>query len=346
MFDALTDVPGLKVGHWTDRVAATGCTVVLSARGAVAGVDVQGAVPGTRETDLLNPICEVEHVHAIVLSGGGAYGLAAADGVMSWLEKRGVGRDTGVGKMPIVPAAALFDLGIGRSDVRPGATAGFMACEKAGGGKFEQGSIGAGTGAAVGKVLGFANATKGGLGTSSRLLNDEVIVAALVVVNAFGEVFDPGQQEVIAGARLAGGGFADPAAGIGRLSGRAAASLAGTNTTLAVIATNAALSKGQATQVSQMAQAGLARTIRPVHSSFDGDVVFTLSYGEYDASVGQIGEQAAEVLADAVVSAIWSAEAMAGLPSARTLMLQRRRSLVEASVIEQSSQFYEERDAA
>ena len=344
MFNALTDVPGLKVGHWTDRSAATGCTVVLCTRGAVAGVDVQGVAPGTRDIGLLNPLCEVDRVNGIVLAGGAAYGLAAADGVMNWLEKRGVGRDMGVGRIPIVPAASLYDLQLGRADVRPGVTSGYVACDKATGGRFDQGSVGAGTGAAVGKALGATWATKSGLGSASHALNDEVVVAALVVVNAFGAVYDPQRQTLIAGARLSSGGFADTAAGLNNITASQAAGLAGTSTTLAVVATNAALSKGEATQVSQTAQKGFARTIQPIHPSFDGSVIFGLSYGEREARVADVAEVAAQVVAEAVVAAIWAADAIAELPSARTLQTHYRRSILE--VASPRLELYEERDAA
>jgi L-aminopeptidase/D-esterase-like protein len=313
----LTDVPGLKVGHWTNLEAATGCTVVLCPDGAVAGVDVRGTAPGTRETDLLNPICLVERVQAILLSGGSAFGLAAADGVMRWLEERGFGFETGVARVPIVPAAILFDLGVGRSDVRPDATAGYAACEAATMTPQAQGNVGAGTGASVGKILGFRQATKTGLGTASQRLGDQLIVAALVAVNAFGDVYDPQTQRIIAGVRSPAGGYANTVEIMIALAGQEPANFRlGTNTTLAVVATNAQLSKNEATKMAQMAQAGLARTLRPSHTHLDGDTIFALSYGRQKADINLLGTVAADVLAEAVVLAVKTAEPLAGLPSA------------------------------
>ena len=320
MLNAITDIPGLKVGHWTNLEAATGCTVVLCPEGAVAGVDVRGTAPGTRETDLLDPVCMVDKVHAILIGGGSAYGLAAADGVMRWLERQGYGFDVGVAKVPIVPAAILLDLALGRADVRPDAAAGYAACEAASEGPVAEGNVGAGTGASCGKVLGFSQATKAGLGTASQALESGVFVAALVAVNAVGDVIDPHNQQIIAGARKTTGGFADSVEVLKNMSQQPSADLsAGSNTTLAVIATNAKLTKNGATKVAQMAHDGLARTIRPVHTHFDGDTIFALSYGDKAAELNLVGILAAEVLAKAVVSAITAAEPLGGLPAARTL---------------------------
>jgi L-aminopeptidase/D-esterase-like protein len=283
----------------------------------VAGVDVRGTAPGTRETDLLNPICLVERVQAILLSGGSAFGLAAADGVMRWLEERGFGFETGVARVPIVPAAILFDLGVGRSDVRPDATAGYAACEAATMTPQAQGNVGAGTGASVGKILGFRQATKTGLGTASQRLGDQLIVAALVAVNAFGDVYDPQTQRIIAGVRSPAGGYANTVEIMIALAGQEPANFRpGTNTTLAVVATNAQLSKNEATKMAQMAQAGLARTLRPSHTHLDGDTIFALSYGRQKADINLLGTVAADVLAEAVVLAVKTAEPLAGLPSA------------------------------
>ncbi|MEP7198613.1 MAG: P1 family peptidase, partial [Chloroflexota bacterium] len=268
MFNSITDIPGLNVGHWTNLDAATGCTVVLCPQGAVAGVDVRGGAPGTRETDLLDPTCTVEQVHAIVLSGGSAFGLAAADGVMRWLEERGIGYDVGVAKVPIVPAAILFDLGIGSARVRPTAADGYAACEAATAVAVAQGNVGAGTGATVGKMRGMKQAMKGGLGCASRQIEGEVIVAALVVVNAVGDVVDPRAGQIIAGARNAdSNGFVNEDTIRDAVSSIAPL----TNTTLAVVATNAAITKSGATKIAQMAHDGLARAIRPAHTAMDGD---------------------------------------------------------------------------
>jgi L-aminopeptidase/D-esterase-like protein len=326
--NGLTDVPGLKVGHWTNLEAATGCTVVLCPEGAVAGVDVRGTAPGTRETDLLDPVCLVEKVNAILIGGGSAFGLAAADGVMRWLEERGYGFDVRVAKVPIVPAAILFDLGLGRADVRPDGAAGYAACEAASDGPVEQGNVGAGTGATAGKTLGFGRATKTGLGTASKLIAGETVVAALVAVNAYGDVYDPQQQKVIAGARGLDGKFIDSVQFAAGRIGQTFARLAGTNTTLAVVATNVKLTKSEATKVAQMAQDGLARAIRPAHTHFDGDTIFALSYGDKTADLSLIGALAADALAEAVVAAAMRAEPLGGLPSARQLISVNQETLL------------------
>ncbi len=317
MNKTLTDIPGLKVGHWTNLEAATGCSVVLCPAGAVAGVDVRGTAPGTRETDLLNPVCMVEHVHAVLIGGGSAFGLAAADGVMRWLEEHGYGFDVGIAKVPIVPAAILFDLSLGRSDVRPDAAAGYLACEAATDGPVMQGNVGAGTGASSGKSLGFRQATKTGLGTASRQILAGTFVAALVAVNAVGDVYDPGTQQIIAGARNANGRFAGSVEVL-KNSAQSPADLSpGTNTTLAVVATNVKLTKSGATKVAQMAHDGLARVIRPAHTHFDGDTIFALSYGDKEVDLSLVGALAADVLAEAVISAAMAAEPLGGLPAAR-----------------------------
>lgn len=320
MPNGLTDIPGLKVGHWTNLAAATGCTVVLCPEGAVAGVDVRGTAPGTRETDLLDPVCMVEKVHAVLIGGGSAFGLAAADGVMDWLEERGYGFDVGMARVPIVPAAILFDLSLGRPDVRPNAAAGYAACQAATTGPVAQGNVGAGTGATVGKMLGSQWAMKSGLGTASREIAKGTFVAALVAVNAVGDVYDPKTQQIIAGVRRPEGGFADSIKVLQEISARRMADLSSVaNTTLAVVATNARLTKSEATKVAQMAHDGLARTIRPVHTHFDGDTVFAISYGDKTAGVNLVGVLAAEVLAEAVVAAALTAESLGGVPAARDL---------------------------
>ncbi len=317
MKHSLTDVPGVRVGHWTDQAAGTGCTVVLCSQGAVAGVDVRGGAPGTREIALLDPTCTVDRVHAVLLGGGSAFGLAAADGVMRWLEERGYGFDVGVAKVPIVPAAILFDLAPGRADVRPDAAAGYAACEAAHDEPAEQGCVGAGTGATVGKALGMAQATKSGIGSASRRIGSDLVVAALVAVNAVGDVIDPADGRIIAGARRQEGGFA----GSQEVMEQALTTqpLRGGNTTIGVIAVNAALTKSAATKVAQMAHDGLARTIRPVHTPMDGDTLFALSLGDVEADPGVIGAAAADVTAAAVLAAVRQAVGMYGLPAARDL---------------------------
>ncbi len=324
MDHALTDIPGFKVGHWTNRECGTGCTVVLCPEGAVAGVDIRGGAPGTRETPLLGATSVIEKVHAVLLSGGSAYGLSAADGVMRWLEERGYGFDVGVAKVPIVPAAILFDLPVARADVRPDAAAGYAACQAATDGPIAQGNVGAGTGASCGKALGFSQATKAGLGSAGIKLDSGLIVAALVVVNAFGDVVDPRTGRIVAGARRPDGeGFADSMAYLAGADNLTIARLAkqqsGANTTLAVVATNAALTKNHTTKVAQMAHDGLARTIRPIHTMLDGDTIFALSLGDRRTDVSLIGALAADVVAQAVLNAVDAAEPLGGLPCAREL---------------------------
>ncbi|MFZ1752226.1 MAG: P1 family peptidase [Caldilineaceae bacterium] len=322
--NSLTAISGLSVGHWTNSEAATGCTVILCPAGATAGVDVRGSAPGTREIALLDPVNTVQKVHAILLSGGSAFGLAAADGVMRWLEERGHGFDVGVAKVPIVPAAILFDLGIGRADVRPDAAAGYLACQAATAGPVSQGNVGAGTGATVGKMLGFGQATKGGLGSAAKTIGKGIVVAALVAVNAVGDVIDPATNQIIAGARRpVVGGFVDSMSFAESRLGQTLSEMANRNTTLAVVATNVALSKVEATKVAQMAHDGLARTIRPVHTAMDGDTIFALSAGEKPGDASLVGAVAADVLAQAVVNAMWAAEKLHDIPAVRDLMKKR-----------------------
>ncbi len=324
MHNAITDVQGIKVGHYTDREAATGCTVVLCEGGAVGGVDVRGSAPGTRETDLLHPLRLVQEVHAVLLTGGSAYGLDAATGVMRYLEEKGVGFDVGVGVVPIVPAAVLFDLAIGDPKVRPDAAAGYQACQSASDGPVSEGCVGAGTGATVGKLLGPKFATKSGLGTASQKIGKGIVVGAIVAVNAFGDVVHPQTGEILAGTRKPViGGFLNT---VERMKGDLGQTILGLaqHTTIAVVATNAYLTKEGANKVAQMAHDGLARTIRPVHTMFDGDTVFALATGKpprkgggADPSV--VGAIAAEVLAQAVVRAVTQAEGLHGLPAFQDL---------------------------
>ncbi len=323
MHNSVTDVAGIKVGHYTDKEGITGCTVVLCEGGAVGGVDVRGSAPGTRETDLMRPMNLVQQVHAVLLTGGSAYGLDAASGVMRWLEERGVGFDVGVGVVPIVPAAVLFDLAIGDPQARPDARAGYRACQSASDGPVIQGSVGAGTGATVGKLLGPQFATKSGLGTASTKIDTGVVVGAIVAVNAFGDVVDPDSGAILAGTREpAVGGFVNTAK---RMQGTVAQTvLALANTTLAVVATDAYLTKEAANKVAQMAHDGLARSIRPVHTMFDGDTIFALATGKppkkgKGADPSVIGTVAAEVLARAVVRSVQHAESLGGGPAVRDL---------------------------
>jgi L-aminopeptidase/D-esterase-like protein len=317
----LTDVPGLRVGHFTDARRPTGCTVVLAEAGAVAGVDVRGGAPGTRETDLLDPVNSVQQVHAVVLSGGSAFGLEAATGVMRYLEERGVGFPVSVGKVPIVPAAILYDLGIGDWTIRPDAKAGYEAARAATAGPVPEGSVGAGAGATVGKMFGASAAMKGGVGTASVRLPSGAIVAALVAVNASGDVVDPKTGRVLAGVRTTDGlGLrgATEALLAGEKPGRP---LQGQNTSIGVVATNVALTKAEATKVAQMAHDGLARAIRPVHTPWDGDTLFALSTGAttIDQAPLVVGALAAEAVAQAVVRAVTTATGLPGYPSAADL---------------------------
>lgn len=317
----LTDVAGLRVGHFTDTRRPTGCTVVLAEAGAVCGVDVRGGAPGTRETDLLDPARSVQQVHALVLSGGSAFGLDSATGVVRYLEEKGIGFPVGVGAVPIVPAAILFDLGVGDWKVRPDANAGYAAARAAAPGPLAEGSVGAGAGATVGKLHGLSRAMKGGIGTVSLRLPGGGVVAALVAANPLGDVVDPATGRPLAGLRTADGkamrGTLE-ALLAGEAPGRP---LPGENTAIGVVATNVALTKGEATRVAQMAHDGLARAIRPVHTPWDGDTLFALSTGGVrleDAAL-LVGALAAEAVARAVVRAVLTATGLPGLPSAAEL---------------------------
>lgn len=320
----LTAVEGIEVGHFTLSERPTGCTVILTRSGAVAGVDVRGGGPGTRETDLLNPVNMVQEVHAVVLSGGSAFGLDAAQGVVRWLEERGIGFPTGVARVPIVPSAILFDLGVGgKPHVRPTAECGYRAAERASSGPVEEGSVGAGAGATVGKMAGPGRSMKGGIGTASITLPNGLTVAALVAVNPVGDVIDPATGRVIAGVRTEDGrGLADVRKLLrsgALIRGRSGAGVE--NTTIGVVATNAKLDKAQANKVAQMAHSGYSRAIYPVHTPADGDAIFALATGAYDGpvDVGLIGALAADVMADAIVRAVREATGVAGIPAVRDL---------------------------
>lgn len=310
---AITDVAGLRVGHFTDPRRPTGCTVVLADDGATCGVDVRGAAPGTRETDLLDPVNAVERVHAVLLAGGSAFGLDAAGGVLAWLEERGVGLPVGPACVPIVPAAVLFDLWLGDASIRPDARAGRLACDAASSAAPAEGSIGAGAGATVGKLWGIERAMKGGVGTASLRIGGAT-VGALIVVNAIGDVIDPATARPIAGARSADGK---------RLIGTTASLIAGDlpprltpgmATTIGCVATDLALTKAQCRKLAQCAHDGLARTIDPVHTAFDGDTLFALATGRNTAQVHlvSLGAAIAAVTAMAVLRAVRAATGLAG----------------------------------
>lgn len=323
--NAITDIPGIEVGQAQDEEALTGCTVILCRKGAVGGVDVRGSAPGTRETDLLNPINLVDKVHAVVLAGGSAFGLDAASGVMKYLAEQKIGYGLGASRVPIVPAAILFDLGLGKSARHPDPEMGYAAVSAAQAGPVAEGNVGAGTGATLGKIFGMAGAMKSGLGTASIEIGGGVVVGAIVAVNAFGDVLDPETGQIIAGARpaklgpvkLGGSGpFADTLKVMQTLAGRTILSLAtGGNTVIAVVATNARFDKAQATKVAQMAHDGLARAVRPAHTMLDGDTIFALATGQKKADVSIVGTYAAEVLAQAIVRAVQAAKPAGGLPT-------------------------------
>lgn len=315
--DSIVDVAGLAVGHFTDPRRPTGCTVVLTPEGATCGVDVRGAAPGTRETELLSPLNAVEQVHAVLLAGGSAFGLDAAGGVMRWLEERGVGVQVGPARVPIVPAAILFDLWVGDSRIRPDAQAGYAACDAACREPPAQGNVGAGSGASVGKLFGIARAMRGGIGSASVTVAG-LTVGALVAVNALGDVIDPASGRPVAGARTPDGtkllGTMDAL-----LRGELPAPFQpGQATTLGVVATDVRLTKAQAGKVAQMAHDGLARSINPVHTMGDGDTLFALATGTSgrEANVTLLGALAAEVTARAVLRAVRAAGGLnqAGLP--------------------------------
>ncbi len=324
---SLVDVAGLEVGNAQDEAGLTGCTVVLCRRGAVGGVDVRGSAPGTRETDLLDPINRVQRVHAVLLAGGSAFGLDAAGGVMRYLEERKIGFRVGSVRVPIVPAAILFDLGFGGSKVRPDAAMGYAACVQASRSRFAEGNVGAGTGASVGKLFGPALAMKSGLGTAS-LKAAGVTVGALDAVNSFGDVIDPANGAIVAGLRSGrvgplrvGGGdyFADTLELMKTTAGRGILALASrANTLIGVVATDAALTKSEATKVAQMAQDGVARAVRPAHTMFDGDTLFALSTGRKAGDVTLIGALAAEVVVSAILRAVRFAASAGGLPGLLT----------------------------
>lgn len=318
----LTDVPGLKVGHFTSDKRPTGCTVIIAEQGAVAGVDVRGGAPGTRETDLLRPEMSIQKAHAVVLSGGSAYGLSTADGVMRYLEEREIGFSTSAGVIPIVPAAIIYDLGLGDPSIRPDAQAGYHAAKQASGDPVRQGNVGAGTGATVGKLLGGSRAMKGGLGSASIILPNGLIIGALVAVNAIGDVVDPDNGNLLAGARTEDGNSLADAMQQIRTGALLPDASPAENTTIGVVAANVDWTQAQATKVAQMAHDGLARAIRPAHMPFDGDTVFTLGTGgpTVDSKLlGQLGALAADVMAQAIVSAILHAESIEGYPAHRGL---------------------------
>jgi L-aminopeptidase/D-esterase-like protein len=323
--NAITDIPGILVGHAQDETALTGCTVILCEKGAVGGVDQRGGAPGTREVDALHPMHLVNKVHGVVLAGGSAFGLEAATGVMRYLEERDVGFDTRIAKVPIVPAAILFDLGIGKSEIRPDAAMGYLACKNASTEPPAEGNVGAGTGATVGKILGVGQCMKSGVGTASIEIGAGVIVGAIAAVNAFGDIIDPSSGQIIAGARSkdvgpvhigAPGYFADTLQVMQTLIGRKALGFGSRgNTVIGVVATNAKLGKEETNKVAQMAHDGLARTVRPAHTMLDGDTIFALATGDHTADVNIVGAFAAEIFSQAILRAVRAAKPVSGIPA-------------------------------
>jgi L-aminopeptidase/D-esterase-like protein len=313
-------IQGIKIGHYTNLEAATGCTVIICDKGATGGVDVRGSAPGTRETDLLRPMNMVEKVHAVLLSGGSAFGLNAAAGVMRYLEENNIGLVTPAGSVPIVPAAVLYDLEIGSSTIRPGQEEGYLACQDATGISSAEGCIGAGTGATVGKLMGINLATKSGLGIARQPIARDISVMAVFAVNALGDVIDSKTGSIVAGTRSPDGKYF---AGSTELLKRMANGLPPqgmTNTTIGAVITNARLNKEQANKVAQMAHNGIARTIDPCHTMFDGDTIFALSTGQYECDVNIIGTIAAHAVSQAIIRAVLKATSLHGIPASCNLL--------------------------
>jgi L-aminopeptidase/D-esterase-like protein len=311
----LTRIPGFRVGHASDIVGCTGCTVILCPEGTVGGVDVRGSAAGTRELDALSPLHLVPQVHAVLLAGGSAFGLDAAAGVMQFLEERGIGFDVQVTRVPIVPTAILFDLRLGDARARPDARMAYAACQQASDGPIQEGSVGAGTGATVGKLFGIGQAMKAGLGAAGVELPGGARVAALTVVNAYGDVHDPSTGRLLAGAREAPTGRRLVDMGAAMRRGVTHQGYTSESTTLAVVATNARLTKAETTKMAQVAHHGLVRTIMPVHTTLDGDLVIGLATGTIEADLNAICLAAADAVAESVLRAVTKATALGGLPA-------------------------------
>ena len=309
----LTDIPGIRVGHASDYDALTGCTAIICEEGAVAGCDIGGGASGTTEFDVMSPQHVTPFVHAITLAGGSAFGLESVSGVRRFLEQKGVGFPTGYAKVPIVPGAILYDLGIGKPGIRPTREMGEAAAAAASDKAVEEGCIGVGTGATVGKAYGMERAMKSGIGSFTIELSGGLLISAFAAVNAFGDVVDPNTGKILAGSRLSAKS-ADFANSVKALQSGIERGFGRSNTTLCVVATNARLSKVEATKMARMAQAGLLRAVRPAHTMFDGDVVIALSSGAKRASVNVIGVTAADALSEAIVRAVKSSKGMGGLP--------------------------------
>jgi L-aminopeptidase/D-esterase-like protein len=310
---SLTDIPGIRVGHVSDFEALTGCTAILCEQGAVGGVDIRGSASGTSETPTLSPLHVDPVAHGICLAGGSAFGLEASSGVRRYLEKRGAGVATPAGRVPIVPSAIIYDLGIGKGNIRPDVAMGEAAAAAANTGPVKEGCVGAGTGATVGKAMGMRNAMKSGLGSWSVRLPGDVLVSGLVVVNALGDVRDPATGQIVAGARKAPDSkeFANAEE---IFKHRPPPPLVRVNTTLAVVATNARLDKVEATKLAQFAALGMARAIYPVNTMMDGDTCFALSLGDRRADINTLGIAAAEAVVQSILRAVRLAKTMGGIP--------------------------------
>ncbi len=313
----LTDIPGIRVGHASDFDGLTGLTVILFEGGAAGGVDIRGSATGTEEIDLLNPLHVTERVNAVVLAGGSAFGLEAASGVRRWLEHRGIGYETSAAKIPLVPAAILYDLAIGKAGARPTREMGEAAAAAASAKAVEEGAVGAGTGATIGKLAGMDRAMKSGVGTATVELPGGILVSALAAVNAVGDVTDPANGTIVAGARVSRGSmeFANSTKLLEQ--GAAKNALRHENTTLVVVATNARLNKVGATKLAQLSSLGVARTIAPVWTTFDGDITFAFSCGALEADVNALGSAAADAVSQSILRAVRMAPPMGGLPGLR-----------------------------
>ncbi|MBI2460110.1 MAG: P1 family peptidase [Candidatus Rokubacteria bacterium] len=314
MTGSLTDVPGLRVGHATDLERITGCTAILCPGGAVGGVEIRGWASGVAGLDLLDPRHLTERIHGVVLAGGSAFGLEAIAGVMALLEAEGIGFPTGPTVVPLVAGAILFDLALGDPRARPDRAMGERAARAAGAGPVAEGSVGAGTGATVGKLYGMARAMKGGLGSASLEVG-EVVVGALVAVNAFGDVRDPESGRLLAGTRTSPDSrdLLDTARAL--REGAPPPAFRGLHTTIGVVATDARLTKPQAAVLAGLAHLGLARTLSPPHTTVDGDTLFALSTGEREVPLDRLGLAAQEAVARAVVRAVTTATSLGGVPA-------------------------------
>ncbi len=313
---SITDVPGVRVGHSSDFEAITGCTVILFDKEATGAIDLRGGGTSTRQIDPLLLYHSYGKVHGILLTGGSAYGLDAAGGVMKYLEEQGVGLDVGYGCIvPSVPTAVVFDLGIGNGKVRPNQSMAYSACQNATSSPPQEGSVGAGTGASIGKLLGLKQATKGGIGSTSYNLGNGIVVGALVVVNAFGDIVNPKSGEIIAGVRNS----LDGKKLLGSVNlfkrGVTRKSEPFENTTLAVVVTNVKFSKSELVRIARIGQTGITRVVSPAHTTADGDLVFSISCGELEADVNLVGIIASELISEAIIRAVKTATSMGGIPS-------------------------------